>query len=330
MTRQRSLLPSALLTALLCVGTVVAQNGGVGDGGEVKGEGTTKKPANKIPKPEYVYRSKGIVEITFHADETQTERIVPPAEIRALRAKNLIPKIHASKLFEASVSTRPRQLAPGESGTLHVLVMLANDAVVLPGSKVSLEVFKDTLPISLGESSVVPASKGTLPGHFRGTLVHDNIVEIRTPITINADAVAKSYPIPGHVEIESHSGKTGQLVGVFYCGINGWLKVGRSLAAPEIPRTNGKGESGPNGKGTGNRTPDVGTKGVAPGPGRSRKGDPDNDVTTQETGPNPSGGDEVGSASEETAPFMSTTVLLGACIVVALGLILTLLGRSKR
>jgi hypothetical protein len=330
MSEPHGRLPTIFLIALLGAATAPAQNSDVEGAGAAKEEsGTPKfKPSTK---PQYFYRANGVVEVTTNLDNTQTERVVPPAELKDLRARNLIPRIHAAQLFSVTASIRPRQLAPGETGTLHVLVVLSRDTVVLPGSKIALEVFADVLPVTLGTANVVPARKGTLPGHFRDALVHDNVVEIRTPVTIQAGTEAKKYPIAGHVDIELHSSTTGQRIGEFYSGIDGWLKVGRSLVTATTPNSGRSGASNPQ-RGSGNlAAPNTGAGGVAsPGVGA---GGPDGGGRVEAgraVSPSPADsndGDATAAATPTPVPWSLVLMSLGG--MVLLGLIVAMFARKR-
>jgi hypothetical protein len=335
MSEPHGLLPTIFLCALLGVTAARAQNSDVEEAGGAKEESGTPK-FKPSAKPQYFFRANGVVEVTTNPDQTQTERVVPPAELEDLRARNLIPRIHAAQLFAATASIRPRQLAPGETGTLHVLVVLSRDTVVLPGSKVALEVFADVLPVTLGTSKVVPPRKGTLPGRFRDALVYDNVVEIRTPVTIAAGTEAKKYPIAGHVEIEIHSSTTGQRIGEFYSGIDGWLKVGRSLATATTPNSRRVGGSTPS-RGSGDSSSAItGAGGVASpdvGPGGPDRGGPDRGgrlgAGRAESSPRggPNDGDATAAAAPNPVPWSLLSLSLGG--LVLLGLIVALLARKR-
>lgn len=325
---------SVLTTVLLGAATAVGQSGDANETGEMHGESGTPKGKGGTPGTQYLYRDNGVVEITTNPDQTQTERIVPPAEVKELRRRNLIPRIHAAKLFTATVSSRPRQLAPGETGVLHVLVVLASDTVVLPGSKILVKVFGDTLPVTLGNSRIVPARKGTLPGHFRDALVYDDIVEIRVPVTIKSDAAAKKYPISGHVEIEVHNGTTGQLIGEFYSGIDGWLKVGRSLATAATTTGRQARESNSHDGQVGARTRSTPGPGHGAATGRGERepdgvGDADAADVADAAAPIPMSDEGLDAASDSVMSAPTTLLVFGSIGLALLGLIVVLLARRR-
>jgi hypothetical protein len=214
---------SATIATLASVG--LAQDGG-GDGG---GKGATRKVR-------YEHRDTGLHEIRTKDDGFVYERQLEKAEIRRLRESGAITIIKANALCTSTTHTKPRRLTAGGSGTLKVLVSLAGDVVVLPGTSVGLEL--QPIPgFTLGRPVLATAQTSRNPGRYRGKPVHDDYLLFDVPVRVASDVAPNpKIPVEGTITMGFHDGTTGEDLGRYFADITGRVSVGVRVprAAPRI------------------------------------------------------------------------------------------------
>ena len=139
-----------------------------------------------------------------------------------------------TNLVQGTVSLRPRRLAPGESGSVVVLLILQNPAVVMADAAVGLEYDAKQGGLELGSFAVVPAKMGTLPTRFVGTPVHDNSVTIEIPVTVGKSAPHGDVRVTFQAKVPLVDGVQGTSFGDGLIPITGQVKIGRPLPRPNI------------------------------------------------------------------------------------------------
>ena len=133
-------------------------------------------------------------------------------------------------LFSPAVYLRPRRLAPGERGVLHVVVTLGKGSlVVLPSSTAELRLVVDTVALKLGLPLLSKAPKGRTATKYKGTPVFEDAFRFEVPITIDASAAVRDYTVKGVVRLFLHDGTSGDPQGLFVADVEGSVSVGASL-----------------------------------------------------------------------------------------------------
>lgn len=185
-----------------------------------------------LPPNHYAFRGGRVVEISFRRDGTQGERVVPGSEVRRLRRTGGIPPIYATDTLRPTLAVRPRRLAPGERGTLHVVVEVLGDAT-RPGAVTSFALIPPQPPAVVGQHAVIPVAPAATPGP-RPRSIH-----VQADIEIPPDAVHGGYPVVAMLELEVHDRSTGVLTGVIACEARGTLQIGPSLQPAAGARAGG-------------------------------------------------------------------------------------------
>ncbi len=132
----------------------------------------------------------------------------------------------------AHVTTRPRRLAPGESGALVVVVALNTPAIVPGGAAVGLEYQVKQATLDLGSYAVMPPNLGTLDTKFKGQPVHDNTLTIEIPISVDDQAHRGDVPVAFSLKTMLVNGTTGQPMGELLLPVSGRVVVGTSVPRP--------------------------------------------------------------------------------------------------
>jgi hypothetical protein len=144
-------------------------------------------------------------------------------------AKGAWDRVEALEAFDVIVSTRPRRLGPGQSGVLSLTLMLGDEPVILPGAKIELKITAESKLVGLGAFAVTPATVGVTATVFRGQLVHEDILVLQVPVSIDANTPHGRHPVKGEVAVEARSGKTGAPLGLLFQAIDGFVVVGKPL-----------------------------------------------------------------------------------------------------
>lgn len=292
------------LFSLPAVGSAQDEKGGTGgDQGGVEGGSGVVKSTRVI----YEQRREGTAEITHHANGTVSERILDPDEVKLLRKEKKIGNIRGDHLFTALPSTRPRRLAPGESGTLFLTVTLAGVAVALPGPHIKLKLESANTPFRFGTPQLEPATFGNQKGKYQGKLVYDDNMVFRVPITVAAVAKSPQHVnLSGTLEMQLNDGSDGSAMGIFYTEIAGRVQVGKPMpknnvsggprdtvgnrgAGRTTPETASNTGDGPEGTAPGTKTGATGAKAANGAEGRIRPADGAAGANTGESAAN--GGD---------------------------------------
>ncbi|MCA8954727.1 MAG: hypothetical protein KDC87_01560 [Planctomycetes bacterium] len=132
-------------------------------------------------------------------------------------------------VFVPNAFLRPRRLAAGQQGTLHVLVQFRGDVVVREGSVAKLELASDQGPLQLGAPALAPP-RAMQHGVFEGTRIYQGTMDFTVPVTIAAGAARANVPVAGTVTLEIHDGTTGKRVGLFASPVQGKISVGPPLS----------------------------------------------------------------------------------------------------
>jgi hypothetical protein len=138
------------------------------------------------------------------------------------------------------VAAKPHRIAPGGTGTVHLILAMMDSSVLLPGARLEILYPGQSGPIRLGAWAIDPPLPGTLPTQFRGQPVYDNTAIVRVPIQVDPGAQYGDYMIGFTVTAQITDGETGQVRGTFYGSSRGTVKVGDPLPAP-IPQVGAAG-----------------------------------------------------------------------------------------
>ncbi len=141
---------------------------------------------------------------------------------------------YLTNMVHGSVSTRPRRLAPGESGIVSIVLILQNPAVVLSDAAIGLEYAPAQGGFEMGQFRVLPAALGTLATRFIGTPVHDNSVTIEIPVTVSNSALHSDVRLSFQAKVPLTDGSTGAALGEGQIPVQGQAKIGRPLPRPNI------------------------------------------------------------------------------------------------
>ena len=148
----------------------------------------------------------------------------------------LVNTSRGSKFFAALASVRPRRLAPGETGVLHVVVTLRPGRVVLPDALIFLNVKRDKGPWVLGQTELKPARLAEYAKHYAGKPVYDDTIEFEVPLTVAADAKHDKYSLAGYVQLEVTNGSDGKSLGLIAGGLVGRVHIGNPLLSAGIAK----------------------------------------------------------------------------------------------
>jgi len=148
------------------------------------------------------------------------------------------PRSGSAQFFTALASLRPRRLAPGESGTLHVVVILRKDRVVLPDKHILLHVEQENCPLILGAQQRKPARVAEYSKRYQGQKIYDDSIEFEIPVTVAGTAKPQKYLLRGRVELDVTAASTGKSLGRITGGLNGAVKIGKPLPRPTISKVN--------------------------------------------------------------------------------------------
>jgi hypothetical protein len=145
--------------------------------------------------------------------------------------------MRGDNLFTPRAMVRPHRLAPGGSGTLHVLVTLGETVVVMADAVADVGFDPDNGPLRFGAPALVAPRPGQPGTRFAGIAVHVGYLTFEVPIEVAATAPPGDYPIQGSVRLALHDAPTASPLGVYAARMVGGVKVGAPLppAAPTPP-----------------------------------------------------------------------------------------------
>jgi hypothetical protein len=139
-----------------------------------------------------------------------------------------------AQFFSALGAVRPRRLAPGETGTLHVVVTLRPGRVVLPDAHIVLSVKEGKGPWVLGSTQVKPARLAEYAKHYAGKPVYDDTIEFEVPLTVAEDAKHQKVNLAGYVQLDVTDGGNGESLGRIAGALTGRVHIGSPLPRPGI------------------------------------------------------------------------------------------------
>ena len=134
----------------------------------------------------------------------------------------------------------PARIAPGETGTLTILLAMQSHAVIVPGSQLQLNYEPTQGEISLGTWELKPPPLGSLEPKFKGQPVYENTAQIEIPIRVAGGAPHQKHRVKALVEVNLTDGNTGNPLGAFRAEAAAEANVGPSLPKPPVrfvPRT---------------------------------------------------------------------------------------------
>ncbi|MEE2887913.1 MAG: hypothetical protein VX951_10850, partial [Planctomycetota bacterium] len=138
-----------------------------------------------------------------------------------------------------------RRLAPGESGTLHVVVTLRKDRVVGPDKHNHQHVEPADCPLILGAQQRKPARVAESSKRYQGQKIYDDSIEFEIPVTVAGTAKPQKHLLRGRVELDMTAASTGKSLGRITGGLIGAVKIGKPLPRPTISTVNkARGASG--------------------------------------------------------------------------------------
>ncbi len=189
------------------------------------------------------FRNRGLIDEQGNPIDSRADGKMTAGQIRRARdarnqpdpsVGNAVEPMRGGHLFSPVVHLRPRRLAPGERGVLHVVVTLGEAGhVVLASSVAELRLVGDSPLLKLGAPLLGKARIGRAAKKFKGKPVYEDTLNFEVPITIGASAVAREYAVKGVVRLFLHDGSSGDPQGLFVADVVGSVRVGASLQARE-------------------------------------------------------------------------------------------------
>lgn len=135
----------------------------------------------------------------------------------------------ASGLTAFDTSCDPAVLAPGEAGTLVVVMKLRGDAVMLDPPPVEFSFGSRQGALSIdGEPTFRPTRQKGLAPAMKGTPVYDDVAIIDVPITVSPGATEGTHRIELALQYELWNGVKGGSYGKLKDLVSGEVRVGRA------------------------------------------------------------------------------------------------------
>ncbi len=226
------------------------------------------------------------------------------------------------------VSTKPARLAPGQSGTLIVVVSLQGDAIVVPGGTIGVTYPSTQGPITLGAFTVRPPKPGTLYKAFLDRPIHEKVLQIEIPISVQGGTAYDRYPVHLELALDMTSGGSGDAMGTKKGPVSHQVLVGNPMPTPvplvgAVPAnvgTAGPADTTPAGPADTTprdtvQAPGNGVGAAAPTPGDAPRNVATSNATDGVAPAAPTGGDQ--------------TLLYVVAGVAALGFVVLLLARKR-
>jgi hypothetical protein len=225
-------------------------------------------------------------------------------------------------------STRPHRLAPGETGSLVLVLSLLDHSVLVSGQKLSIEFEPKQGPVTIGQWQVHAPKPAVLYPQLASQSVHEKYAIVEFPIAIDGDAKHGKYPLAMKLEAQIHDGRTGNALALARGEVKTEVVVG-----PPVPRAVPI-QAPPAERGD---SPDI----AAPGAARDANGaaPPDAGAPPAELGGRMQDGGaqepparDAGAEVElpQAADAQGDYLLLGLCAFAGLGLLAILLHRLSR
>lgn len=138
-------------------------------------------------------------------------------------------KASMSRWVSASVSTKPRRVAPGESGVLYIMLTFKSDAVMAGSAKTNVKYAQRYGPMTLAQWELSPAKPSRYYEKLESQPVREDSAVISIPFSVDADAKHRKYRLAFTVESDLMHGLRAQDLGEFVMRVSGNVEVGKSL-----------------------------------------------------------------------------------------------------
>jgi len=177
-------------------------------------------------------------------DVPPSQRVAAPlaAEDRQLSPEQLQKHKNSPGAAYASYSAtcEPPRIAPGQSGTLRLMMLLKQDAVMPPSGASNIELQPVQGPLAFGTPQLRPARPAQLAEAFRGKAAFDDFAVFDIPVTVGATATAGAHPVNLSLAYELYRGKTGGWIDRFLDRVEVEVLVGNTATAqPAVGATVG-------------------------------------------------------------------------------------------
>lgn len=240
---------------------------------------------------------------------------------------DMTPRAGLQRFVSAMVAVRPERIAPGGTGTVHVMLALLQSSVLEAGAHISLTYEAEQGPVSLGQWSISEPKPGRVETRFQGQPVYDNTAVISVPVHIAAGAAHELYPLAFQLEADVTEAASGRVQGRFNMEVPGRLEVGTRIATPRPNVTPGSGDAGTRGAESAPAPRDTVRAAESGGAHASEPTDDPLVTARQETGSSP-----VGTASDSVTDGMPraedrgvpTWMIGAAAAMLLLGVLLAL------
>jgi hypothetical protein len=252
-------------------------------------------------------------------------------ELNPGKGENVVINHGARGFCRLDASVRPKRLLPGQTGTLMVTMVLEGDSVLTAPANVVVSYMGGTLTV--GSSSVRPATRASVAKAYAGQLVHDNFALVEMPITMPPTAaLGTKHHAALDFEFELFQGATGKHLGQFKERVSVACEVGNvrdplvSASAPSATATatHASGSDSPS-------APGPGTSGEVPA-GRADsavlpQAAPIEAPVSSVVSPSDAVADPIGDGELPVESTSTTPVLIGGVGALAAVLLLLLLRR---
>jgi hypothetical protein len=155
------------------------------------------------------------------------DRNLPPDELRKKYKDRL-----GAAYVDYSATCEPARIVPGGSGTLVVMMMLKQDAVLPPSgpTKIDLQPFQGKL--GLGTPQLRPARPARLAEATRGKVAFDDYAVFDIPVTVATDAKVGAHPVQLAFTYELYKGSSGAWIERFLDNVKVEVQVGSTPTVP--------------------------------------------------------------------------------------------------
>lgn len=194
-----------------------------GAAADTKGAGGNGKTVNLDPL------SPSVVNPSPASTIDPADRNLSPEELRK-KYKDRLGKAYV----DYSATCKPARIAPGKSGTLAVMMLLKQDAVMPPSGPTKIDFHPFQGKLALGTPQMQPARQARLADAFRGKVAFDDYAILDIPVTVAADAKDGAHPVQLRLSYELYQGKSGGWIERFLDNVEVEVLVGSIPATPVV------------------------------------------------------------------------------------------------